>query len=218
LELIFTGSTPCREIPSAEMPSIYAALPNRMYDPPAFPQLGDDTMSAAGPTLKQKAYKELKEFLAISAYLWLVFALFVLYKSVICSEPGTPLVAHGLALINALALGKIMLIAQSLHFADRFKNEPLIFPTLFKSAAFAIILGCFKVLEETLIGLYHGHSFEESLAGMGGGTLNGILCMIAILAVLLIPFFGFTELRGVLGEGKLASLFFASRHPAGSSS
>lgn len=175
-------------------------------------------MSAASPTLKQKAYKELKEFLAISAYLWLVFGLFVVYKSVISSEPGTPFVAHGLALINALALGKIMLIAQSLHFADCFKDEPLIYPTLFKSVAFAIILGCFKVLEETLIGLYHGHSFEESIAGIGGGTLNGILCMIAILAVLLIPFFGFTEMRRVLGEGKLESLFFTSRHPAGSSS
>jgi hypothetical protein len=189
-----------------------------MYDPFGFRPLGDDTMATSSPTLKQKAYKELKEFLAISAYLWLVFALFVVYKSVICSEPGTPLVAHGLALINALALGKIMLIAQSLHFADRYKNEPLIYPTLYKSVAFAIILGCFKVLEETLIGLYHGHSFEESLAGIGGGTLNGILCMIAILAVLLIPFFGFTELRRVLDVGKLESLFFTSRHPVSTSS
>jgi hypothetical protein len=39
----------------------------------------------------------------------------------------------------------------------------------------------------------------------------------ALLAVVLIPFFGFTELRRVVGEGKLEGLFFTSRHLVGSS-
>jgi len=32
-----------------------------------------------------------------------------------------------------------------------------------------------------------------------------------LLFVMLIPFFGFTELQRVLGEGKLAQVFFHSR-------
>ena len=53
-------------------------------------------------TLKQKAYRELNEYLAISCYLWLVFGLFVLYKSVLLSEQHISFVAHGIALFNAL--------------------------------------------------------------------------------------------------------------------
>lgn len=41
--------------------------------------------------------------------------------------------------------------------------------------------------------------------------------MTAICAVVLIPFFGFTELRRVFGEGKLEQLFFTPRHRAGTS-
>jgi hypothetical protein len=162
-------------------------------------------------TLKQKAYQGLKEYVAISLYLWLVFSLFVLYRAVLLSE-RISLVAHGEALINALALGKVMLVAQELHFAEKFKGKPLIYATLFKSVAFSLILGCFKILEEICIGLFHGESAGQSIAEVGGGTLNGILAMMAILAVLLIPFFAFTELRGILGREKLTGLFFTTGH------
>jgi hypothetical protein len=174
-------------------------------------------MNAPTRTLKQRAYRGMKEYLIISCYLWVVFGLFVLYKSVILAEHQIAFASHGWALINALALAKVMLIAQELHLADYFKESRLIVPTLFKSATFAIFLGCFKVLEEIVIGLYHGQSFSESIH-IGGGTLEGILTLMALLAILLIPFFGFTELRRVLGEGTIERLFFTSRLSAGSSS
>jgi hypothetical protein len=163
-------------------------------------------------TFKQKAYQGLKEYLAISLYLWLIFSLFVLYKAVLLSEHHFSLLGHGIALFNALALGKIMLIGQELHFAEHFKDEPLIYSTVFKSGAFALILGFFKVLEEAGVGWYHGKSFSQSISEIGGGTLEGILVFVLILAVLLIPFFGFSELRRIFGGDKLRTLFFTSRH------
>ena len=175
-------------------------------------------MDQPNRTLKQKAYQGFKEYLAISFYLWLVFGLFVLYRAVLLSEHHVSFVAHGVALFNALALAKIMLIAKELHFADSFKERPLIYPTLFKSAAFAVVLGCFKILEEGAIGWYRGKSLSESMASLGGGTLKGILSLMLLLGVLLIPFFGFTELSRVFGADKLVRIFFTSRHPAGSSS
>ena len=169
-------------------------------------------MNEQNRSLKQRAYHELKEYLAITFYLWLVFGLFVLYKSVLLSEHGFSFAAHGLALFNALALGKIMLVARALHFADYFKEKPLIYPTLLKSGAFAIVLGCFKILEEVGVGWYHSKSFSESISEVGGGNLGGILALMAILAVLLVPFFAFTELRQILGADKLSKLFLSSRH------
>jgi hypothetical protein len=168
-------------------------------------------MHTPAPTLKQKFYRAMKEYLGISCYLWIIFALFVLYKSVLMSEQGIPYVAQGVALFNALALGKVMLIAQELHFAEHFKEKPLLYSTLFKSAAFALILGVFKVLEEAGVGLYHGRSLSESFASISGGTLKGIFVQLLLLAILLIPFFGFSELNRVFGKDKLRRLFFVSR-------
>lgn len=169
-------------------------------------------MNKSNRTLKQRAHQQLKEYLAITLYLYLVFGLFVLYKSILLSEHGFSLTAHGMALFNALALGKIMLVARGLNFADYFKERPLIYPTLLKSVAFAVVLGCFKILEKVGVGWYHSKSFSESISELGDGTLGGILALVAILAVLLIPFFAFTELRQNLGADKLMRLFFTSRH------
>jgi len=180
--------------------------------------LGDDNMIPSKSTLKQKAWQGMKDYFIISLYLWLIFGLFVIYQSVILAEHDIPFAMHGFALINALALAKVMLVAREFNFADNFKDAPLIIPTLFKSAAFAVILGCFKILEEIGVGLYHGRSISESIIEVGGGRIEGILVFIALLAVELIPFFGFTELRRVFGEGKLERLFFTSRHPADVSS
>jgi hypothetical protein len=169
-------------------------------------------MDTSHKTLKQKAYHELKEFFAIALYLWVILALFQLYRSLLLKEEHINVVAHqGFAIINALALGKVLLIAKALHLGDWADRWPLIYPTLMKSALFTVVLACFKVLEEAGLGMYRGKSFQESIADLGGGTLNGILCVSLILFVTLIPFFVVTELQGVLGEGKLMQLFFRPR-------
>jgi hypothetical protein len=173
---------------------------------------GEDVMSTtAYTTIKKRAYHEFKEFLVIALYLWIVFALFLLYKSVILNNEHINVVARGFALINALALAKIMLIARAFHFGEWADGAPLIYPTLLKAALFSILLAVFKILEEAGVGLYYHRTFQESIADLGGGTLRGILTLTLLLFVMLIPFFGFSELQRVLGEGKLAQLFFHSR-------
>ena len=169
-------------------------------------------MDTSHRTLKQKAYHELKEFFSIALYLWVILALFQLYRSLLLSEEHISVVAHQwFAVINALALGKVLLIAKALHLGDWADARPLIYPTLLKSALFTIVLACFKILEDAGLGMYRGKSFQQSIADLGGGTLNGILCVSLILFATLIPFFVVTELQGVLGEGKLMQLFFRSR-------
>jgi hypothetical protein len=168
-------------------------------------------MSTTAPaTIKERAYHEFKEFLIIALYLWVVFGLFLLYKSVILNNEHISTVARGFALINALALAKIMLVARALHFGEWADGAPLIYPTMLKSALFSILLAIFKVLEEAGVGLYHHKTFQESIADLGGGTLKGILTLTLLLFVMLIPFFGFAELKRILGPGKLGQLFFHS--------
>ena len=161
--------------------------------------------------VKQKAYSEFKELIVIVLYLWLVFGLLLLYKSVILNEEHISYLAHGVALVNALVMGKFVLIAQALHLGDTADDAPLIYPTLLKSALFSILLACCKILEDAAVGFFHGKSFSESIAAVGGGTLKGILTLTVLLFVLLIPFFGFGELQRVLGTRRLTQLFFRPR-------
>jgi len=169
-------------------------------------------MDTSHPTLKQRAYHELKEFFWIALYLWVILALFQLYRSLLLSEEHISVVAHqGFAIINALALAKVLLIAKALHLGEWIEDWPLIYPTILKSALFTIVLACFKILEDAGLGMYRGKSFQQSIADLGGGSLSGILCVSLILFVTLIPFFVLTELQRVLGEGKLKQLFFRPR-------
>jgi hypothetical protein len=163
-------------------------------------------------TLQQTACQHLKEFLTIAIYLWVVFSLLVMFKSVVLAEHHIPLAYHGFAVINALALAKVMFVAKKLHLGDRFDEAPLIYPTLFKSALFTVVLACFKILEETAIGLYHGQSFHQSIAELGG-TWKAVFILTLLLFAILIPFVGYGELQRVLGEGKLGQIFFRPRMP-----
>lgn len=171
-------------------------------------------MAAPRPTLKQKVYRGLKQYALITLYLWVIFALFDIYRSVLVAQYHINLVAKGLALINALALAKIALIAREFKLDERLrpKGSPLVYPTLFNAAVFAALLACFKILEEAAVGWYHGHSFTQSMSNLGGGSLNAILCLAGIFFVMLIPFCAFSELDAALGEGKVAQYFFIA-HP-----
>lgn len=161
-------------------------------------------------TIKRKAVEATKEYLVMVAYLWVILGLFTLYHAVILAR-DISILEQGFAIINALVLGKVMLIAKELRLGEVARGRPLIYPTLLRSALFSIVLTFFKVLEEGVRGLFKGKSFQESISGMGGGTWEGILCVTAILFVALIPFFGFSELQRVIGEARLRELFFRSR-------
>jgi hypothetical protein len=168
-------------------------------------------MGTSSGTLKQSAYHQLKEFLVIALYLWLVFGLLIVHKSVVLAEHHIDFKYHGFALINALALAKVMLVAKDLHLGERFNEAPLIYPVLLKSGLFTVVLACFKILEDTVIGLYRGQSFQQSIEDLGGGTWTGILTLTVLLFVVLIPFVGFGELQRVLGKEKLEQIFFRPR-------
>ena len=169
-------------------------------------------MNRTHQALKHRVVHEVREYFVMAFYLYVVFALLITYKSLILSEHHIDFVRHGVALISALALAKVMLTAQELHLADWFGDAPLIYPTLVKAVVFTIVLACFKVAEEVVVGRFHGKSFHESISDLGGGTWKGILTLAMLLCIMLVPFFGFTELRRVFGPDRLAGVFFRPRY------
>jgi hypothetical protein len=161
--------------------------------------------------LEQKAVHEMKEYIWVTIYLCVFFWMFIVYRSIVQGKQEIDFVAHGFAIINALVLGKFMLIAKAFHPGAKADNAPLIYPTLLKSAIFAIVMIVCKILEDAAVGYFHGKSFIQSISDLGGGSWTAILAFTVMLFIVLIPLTAFGELDRVVGEGKLTALFLHPR-------
>jgi len=78
--------------------------------------------------LKKKAVSEAKKLAVIVGYLSMLFVLLELHRLAILRELNTTAPATyrvGFALINALVLGKIILIADAFHLGECFKDKAL---------------------------------------------------------------------------------------------
>jgi hypothetical protein len=160
--------------------------------------------------VKTGAIDETRKLFWIFLYLFVLLSLFSFYKALILNEE-TLIYHQGFALINALALAKVMLVGEYLHVGDNFKNRPLIYPIIFKSAVFAVLLVCFHIIEESFIGVLRGKTLSQSVPSIGGGTLEGIVGVGIIMFVVLMPFFAFRELDRVIGTENYALSYLETR-------
>ena len=158
------------------------------------------------PSLKAKLYDELRRFLMIFAYLWLVFFVFLVHEWIVLAGNHIGFRFYGFAAINALVLSKIMLIAEGLQFGERFDDKPLIIPIAYKSVLFSVLLVVAYILEEIALGWFHGKSVAESFPQIGGGGVVGMLCVAGLLCIALVPFFAFREIARAMGEAEFRSL------------
>jgi len=151
-----------------------------------------------------------RRLLWIFLYLWILLGLFAVHKSIVLHEPN--LFYHqGLAFINAWLLAKIILAAEMMGIADNLGHKPLIYPIVFKSATYSIILISFYLLEEVTLGVWHGKTVVQSIPAFGGGSVNGILIVGIIMFVVLMPFFSLREIGRDIGGDELYKLFFIRR-------
>ena len=142
----------------------------------------------------------------IFAYLWLVFLVFLVHEWIVLADHHIGFRFYGLAAINALVFSKIMLIAEGLGFAERLENRPLIVPTAYKSVLFSLLLVTAYILEEIVVGQFHGKGVAESFPALGGGGVTGTLCVTALLCIALVPFFAFREIARTVGESEFRTL------------
>jgi hypothetical protein len=77
-----------------------------------------------------------------------------------------------LPFINAWLLAKVMLTVEIFHVGDSLKHKPLIYPIVLKSAVFAIMLISFHILEEVLLGVWHGKTISAFAATAQGPEID----------------------------------------------
>jgi hypothetical protein len=203
----FESWTPVREVCEA------GDLLGSRSPHPANGQANDAGVSAPAaepgrekPSLRARLLKELKSFLIMFSYLWLVFSVFLVHEWTVLASHQIGFRFYGLAVVNALVLSKIMLIAEGLHFARRFEDKPLIYPIAYKSIAFTVLLMVAYIVEEIAVGMFHGKTAAESFPEIGGGGIVGVLTVGAIMGIALVPFFSFREIARVVGEAEFRTL------------
>jgi len=172
---------------------------------------GADATESRSEKAKRVVREEAIQFFGIFLYLAIVFGMFVLHEWVVLSAQHVNFRFYGLALINALVLAKILLVAQHLHFAEQFRGKPLAIPIAYKSVAFTILLFVAYVVEEILIGLFHGKTVAEGIPTIGDGTAKGWLVIALIMSLALVPFFAYIEIGRALGTSELRTLLFGRR-------
>ena len=72
--------------------------------------------------VERRAIHEVKLFLAMFLYLFVLLGIFTLYESVVLAEHKINFTHYGFAAINALVYEKVMLVADDLHLGRRLES------------------------------------------------------------------------------------------------
>ena len=172
------------------------------------------TETSTKVTLHQRAMHELKELAIISVYLYITLGAVIMMKTaVLRTEGGVEFIPWGIAIIKAVVLGKFVLLGNMVHVGGRDISGPLIWPTLRRAFSFLVLLVVLTIIEEAVVGLFHGRSIATSLGDLFGTRLEETLAGYLIMLLVLIPFFAFRVLSEALGEGRLERMFFVEREP-----
>jgi hypothetical protein len=168
----------------------------------------------AKPALQQRAAHELREFTVIAIYLFICFAALTNMKAAILHAQGVAFSPYGPAAIKALLLAKFISVGNALKLGRKFKNQGLIWLTLYKSLVFFALLLSLDALEEITVGLIHHRSIGQSILAIAGGTLDELVAASFVMLLILVPFFAFRTLGEVVGEDKLVRVFLHARPAA----
>ena len=166
------------------------------------------TETLTRPNLARRLAHEIKQYLAVTLYLYICLGAFALYKGALLQSAGMSIVPYGVAAVKALILGKFMMVGHALKLGQGGSEGPLIFPILRKSLVFLILLFALNMIEEIVTGLFHGRSVATVVEDITGGTLLQTVAVCLLFFLILLPYFAYREVGEALGEGRLWRLMF----------
>jgi len=156
----------------------------------------------------ERLLKELREYLIISIYLWICFSVLLLYKTAILRAEQVAFLPLGIAAVKALIIGKFILIGKAVKTGSRLSSKVLLIRIMWKSLSFTLLLVVFTVIEEIVVGWFHGHSVASTVDQLTARSWVELLAPSVVMLLVLIPMISFEEIDRELGEGKLRAMLF----------
>jgi hypothetical protein len=170
------------------------------------------TESTKPATLKQRAAREMEEYLVVALFLFALLGALTAYRRILMSEVGLSYLHYGYAAVQALVLAKIILIGEVLHLGERFQGKPLIVSALYKSIFFGVLALLAHALEHVIRALVEGGSPVAALGRLAAQRAE-IGAYALVLFVAFVPFFSLQEAGRSLGEERFLSVLMR-RPPA----
>jgi hypothetical protein len=167
-----------------------------------------ESVGTGAESLRQKAADEFKEMAALALYLYICLGAVLLLKSAVLRDFGISFTIWGIAAVKALLLAKFMLVGSALRLGDRFRDRPLIWPTLYRALMYLILLLVLTTVEELVVGVIRHRSLTESLTHVVGPNVFEGTAVCLVLFLILVPYSAFVSLADVLGERETLRLFF----------
>jgi hypothetical protein len=163
-------------------------------------------------TLAQRAWHEVIAYLTISGYLLVWFSAVMFYKATILGSVGIEFAPFGLAAVKALILGKFILVMEDLKIGEGKEGGGILAVEILKKALlFTLLLIVLSIVEEVVVGHFHGRGVREVLGEIGGGTIPQAIATGVLMFLVLLPYFAFRRLAFTFGE--LPELLFTRRSP-----
>lgn len=163
--------------------------------------------------LKQRAIHEFREYALDVIYLSCLFGVMAWHRRLVLAAYNIAYMDYGVAIIEAIVLAKVIMFGNLLRLGRGLEEKPLIIPTLYKTVVFTIFVGLFKLMEETVTGLFRGEGMIGGIKDLQKAGLYNFLADVLVVFITFIPFFGLKELGRILGPGKMGRLFFRKRPP-----
>jgi uncharacterized membrane protein YjfL (UPF0719 family) len=168
--------------------------------------MATDGPATRGERLKEEMYK----YALISAYLFVCFAVILLYEASQSDASSNQTLPFSLALVKALVMGKFILIGEALSVGSRADAHPLLHRTVWKTLAMLILLIVFKIIEELIVGWFHGVMPAQVAEEFLAHTWIQMVAPPLLMLLVLIPLISATELYRALGKEKFRSLLSES--------
>ena len=166
-------------------------------------------MSHTAASLGRRVRHELVQYWLICAYLYVCFAAIVFYKTAVLRANGVEYAPYGTALIQALIVGKFVMIGHAVGLGDIHRPRRMALALLTKAVMLLLFLMALSAAEEVIRGLIHGQTVLASVRDLWGGTLLQVFATALLMLLILIPYLAFRELARVLGPERLRAVLLA---------
>jgi hypothetical protein len=163
-------------------------------------------------SFKTRAQEELRNYAIVASYLFVCFAVLMLFESTIPGSANAGAFSVATAAVKALVLGKFILIGEAVGVGSSARGSHLAGNIVRKSLQFLALLIVLTVLEELIVGKVHGRSFAATIAGDGQRSLLQMLAKCLLVLLILLPFIATRELSKALGPGVLKKLLLEARN------
>ena len=160
---------------------------------------------------KQKILHELVSYWVVFLYMAIFFGVFTTYRRLLLAHYQIDYAEHGISIIKALVLAKVVLVAEALRLGRGFEEKPLILPTLYKTLLFTVCVALFGVAESLVRSFIGGKGLTAAVGELMSGFGYEWLARALVVFFAFIPFFAVRELMRVLGRGVVQTLFFQRR-------